>query len=140
MGIIDQYCQAQGIDRNELTTKRAPCRGRIEPMRMYRDEVMYLLRLEGLSYPRIAVLMGLKDHTSGMAAVRRHCALKGLYIPENRNSVHWSDEEDQIVWDNINTPCPDFAHLLPRRSLAAVTCRRAILRDGWMFPSIKRVA
>lgn len=130
-GIIDEMCRSHGMTREQL---RQPAvrggRGTPTHIRVVRDATMYRLRCEGLSFPRIAALMGLKDHTSVMAAVERHCRMHDLDLPENRNSVHWSAEEDALILANPTSPSTILQHL-PHRTLYGVIGRRhRVLKMG----------
>lgn len=71
--IVKAACREFGFTREQmLAPVCAGGRGGPNHRRDARDATMARLKARGLSYTRIARLMGLKDHTSAMAAVRRH--------------------------------------------------------------------
>lgn len=48
-----------------------------------RDHAAYRLRAElGLSYPKIGQLLGGRNHSTIMTAIKRHCVRKGLEVPK----------------------------------------------------------
>lgn len=70
---IRAACEEFGIPRQMMLARaHHGGRGGVNPHRDARDATMYRLRQRGLTYTRIAQMMGLDDHTSARTAVRRH--------------------------------------------------------------------
>lgn len=129
--IIDEACAEFGYSRAALLRpSQRGGQGARDRRALARDATMYRLRERGLSYPRIANLMGLKDHTSAIAAVRRHAEENGLDVPPNMNCLPWSKEELRRLSEHLDAPRPLLAEAFPNRGLHAALCQRSVLKKA----------
>jgi len=124
--IINEACAEFGYSRAALLQPvRAGGRGERNPRALARDATMYRLRERGLSYPRIAHLMGLTDHTSARSAVQRHAESHGLDIPPNKDFSLWSEDEIALLERNLLAPHDAVLSAFPQRGRHAVLVQRA---------------
>lgn len=67
-------------ERHGMTVTQMKSKSRKKPIVLARQEAMYLLREHGLSYPLIAKLTGVTDHTTALHGANAHAKRYGLEL------------------------------------------------------------
>lgn len=70
------------LEKHKLTWREVASPTRRKPVSRARQEVYYLLRLRGLSYPQIARICGRNDHACVIHGVKVHAARENLFHPD----------------------------------------------------------